>query len=121
MLSGRGNAGLCGSQSHPMSASLVKESTVRSWLIAVGLTALTTASAPAGAYGDGTADEMPPAEETVCEDAGLFGAAYGLCVAFCEANDCDLAPDATACERLRGNYAKITGETTLPCEAGQPD
>jgi hypothetical protein len=72
----------------------------------------------AHAYGDGTADGAPPAEETVCEDAGLLGAAYGLCVAFCEANDCDLAPDETACQRLRDNYAKITGETTLPCESG---
>jgi hypothetical protein len=38
------------------------------------------------AFGDGTPDGSPPAEETVCEDAGLMGAAFGLCVAFCEAN-----------------------------------
>jgi len=73
------------------------------------------------AYGDGTTDGAPPAEETICEDAGLLGAAYGLCVAFCEANDCDLTPDATACQRLRDNYAKITGETTLPCEGGNEE
>ena len=72
---------------------------------------------PVLAYGEGTDDGSTPAEETVCEDAGLFGAAYGLCVAFCEANDCDLTPDAVACERLRANYAKITGEQTLPCES----
>ena len=84
-------------------------------LLALPLAGMFAASAHA--YGDGTADQSPPAEETVCEDAGLLGAAYGLCVAFCEANDCELTPDATACQRLRANYAKITGEETLPCEA----
>ena len=83
----------------------------RAMLLALPLAA--ALAAPAHAQ---TGDEMTPAQETVCEDAGLLGAAYGLCVAFCEANDCDLTPDATACERLRANYAKITGEETLPCE-----
>ena len=85
----------------------------RAMLLALPLAAVLAASAHAQ-----TADGSTPAEETVCEDAGLLGAAYGLCVAFCEANDCDLTPDATACERLRANYAKITGEETLPCEDG---
>ena len=83
-----------------------------SMLMARPLAALLAGSALAQ-----TADGTTPAEETVCEDAGLLGAAYGLCVAFCEANDCELTPDATACQRLRANYAKITGEETLPCEA----
>ena len=78
--------------------------------------ALPFAALLAGSAMAQTADQTTPAEETVCEDAGLYGAAYGLCVAFCEANDCDLTPDAVACERLRANYAKITGEDTLPCE-----
>lgn len=77
------------------------------WMGAVGT---------AAAYGDGTEDGSPPAEEQVCEDAGLLGAAFGLCVAFCEANDCDVAPDSEACERLRANYSKITGELSFPCE-----
>jgi len=92
----------------------MEEMTMKSFLamlLALPLAALLAASARAQ-----TADGSPPAEETICEDAGLLGAAYGLCVAFCEANDCDLTPDATACERLRANYAKITGEETLPCE-----
>jgi hypothetical protein len=90
-----------------------------SFLLALPLAAVL--AEPVHAYGDGTPDESPPAEETVCEDAGLIGASYGLCIAFCEANDCDVAPDATACERLRANYAKLTGESQLPCEFEQPD
>jgi hypothetical protein len=46
------------------------------------------------------------------------GAAFGLCVAFCEANDCDTYPEGQACEVLRSKYAKITGEMFLPCEDG---
>ena len=80
--------------------------------------------ATAIAYGHGTPDKQPPAEEQVCENAGLFGAALGLCVAFCEANDCDSrldAPDDRACSTLRANYARITGELFLPCEgSGEP-
>lgn len=76
-------------------------------------------SAIANAYGDGTLDEQPPAEEQVCDDAGLFGSALGLCVAFCEANDCDAQldqPDDAACSMLREKYARATGEFFLPCE-----
>ena len=59
----------------------------------------------ANAYGDGTPDGSPPAEEQVCDTAGLFGAAYGLCIAFCEANDCDATdqPDNRSCSSLRKN------------------
>jgi hypothetical protein len=70
------------------------------------------------AFGDGTPDEAPPAEETVCEDAGLRGAAFGLCVAYCEANDCDTYGDSEACDRLWENYTKITGEQVFPCDDG---
>lgn len=72
------------------------------------------------AFGDGTPDESPPAEEQVCDDAGLLGSAFGLCVAFCEANDCDAKldqPDDRACSMLREKYARATGELFLPCEA----
>ena len=88
--------------------------------IAMGLTTLLVANG-ALAFGEGTPDESPPAEETVCEDAGLMGAAFGLCVAFCEANDCDLTPDAQACTVLRSNYAKITGDFAFPCESVEPN
>jgi hypothetical protein len=76
-------------------------------------------AATATAYGNGTPDEQPPAEEQVCEDAGLFGSALGLCVAFCEANDCDANVDGAddrACSSLRAKYARVTGELFLPCE-----
>ena len=81
-------------------------------------TGLLFAPGAALAFGDGTPDESPPAEEQVCDEAGLMGAAYGLCVAFCEANDCDLTPDSTACQKLRANYARATGELFFPCETG---
>ena len=93
----------------------MKKSTL---LAALGFAALLTVPGPSQAFGDGTPDEAPPAEETLCEEAGLLGAAFGLCVAFCEANDCDVFPDSHACDVLRNNYAKITGEVSLPCEDG---
>lgn len=81
--------------------------------------AVMIASTSANATGNGTPDNQPPAEEQVCDDAGLFGAAFGLCVAFCEANDCDAQldqPDDRACSMLREKYARATGELFLPCE-----
>ena len=85
-------------------------------LIAAGIL---IASNAAYAYGDGTPDGAPPAEEQVCEDAGLFGSAYGLCVAFCEANDCDAqVEDDRSCSRLRDKYFRTTGEPFFPCESG---
>jgi hypothetical protein len=86
----------------------------RSWLV-IGL--LLVAPAPV-ALAQGTPDGVTPAAEDAC--TGLMGAAFGLCVAYCEANDCDLNPDSQACDRLRGNYAKITGTDVLPCEVEEP-
>jgi hypothetical protein len=85
-----------------------------------GLAGLMLAPAAAFSYGDGTPDGSPPAEEAVCDEAGLIGAGYGLCIAFCEANDCDQFPNKKACEKLRANYARITGELAFPCEAPPP-
>ncbi len=86
------------------------------------MAAVAIASTPVGAlaYGDGTPDEQPPAEEPPCDAAGLRGAAYGLCIAYCEANDCEIQPDKVACDRLRENYAKLTGEDLFPCDGGGP-
>jgi hypothetical protein len=78
----------------------------------------------AHASGDGTPDGQPPAEEQVCESAGLFGSAFGLCVAFCEANDCDAQlgePDDRACSMLRAKYVRASGEFFFPCETGNED
>jgi hypothetical protein len=89
-------------------------------LAGFGLVALLLAPGTSFAFGDGTPDESPPAEEAVCEDAGLMGSALGLCVAFCEANDCDTDPKTPACEKLRANYARNTGELAFPCELVEP-
>ena len=68
------------------------------------------------AYGDGTPDQQPPAEEQICDPAaGLRGAAYGLCVAYCEANDCEIQPDQHACTVLLENFQRTTGESSVPC------
>jgi hypothetical protein len=68
------------------------------------------------AFGHGTPDAQPPAEETICNpDVGLRGPAYGLCVAYCEANDCELDPDQRACEVLLVNFHRVTGRTDVPC------
>ena len=87
--------------------------------------AMVIASNTAYAYGDGTPDEAPPAEEQACESAGLYGSAYGLCVAFCEANDCDAQldqPDDKACSALRKRYLRATEQLFFPCEiAGDPN
>ncbi|UCH79906.1 MAG: hypothetical protein JSW20_09125 [Nitrospiraceae bacterium] len=70
-----------------------------------------------------TPDEMTPSIETVCDDAGLFGAAWGLCNAYCEAMDCD--SDVTrasdkACDNIFDKIVTITGEVP-PCEDLCPD
>ena len=68
----------------------------------------------AGAFAQ-TPDGRTPAEESVCTDAGLTGAAFGLCNAYCEAQDCDVH-DRPSCERLRKNFAKHTGTRVFPCD-----
>lgn len=64
-----------------------------------------------------TPDGETPANEGVCESES--GAAYGLCVSYCEAMDCDgddpLASDE-ACESVARNFKKLSGEESLPCE-----
>ena len=89
---------------------------LRRTIAVFGFAGLVFGPGAALSFGDGTPDESPPAEEQVCDDAGLMGSALGLCVAFCEANDCDTNPDSKACEVLRGKYARITGELAFPCE-----
>jgi hypothetical protein len=63
-----------------------------------------------------TPDGKTPAEETVCDE--LRGVLYGLCVAYCEAMDCDhsdhLASDQ-ACERVLTNFMKHSPEAFPPC------
>ncbi len=61
-----------------------------------------------------TPDGETPAVESVCD--GYSGAAGGICVAFCEATDCDDDPNAAdaACDRLYDRFVDVTGEEP-PC------
>jgi hypothetical protein len=61
-----------------------------------------------------TPDGQTPAEERVCD--GLTGAAFGLCNAYCEAQDCDVH-SRPSCEQLRRNFARVTGTRLFPCDA----
>jgi len=60
-----------------------------------------------------------------CE--GLRGAEFGLCVAYCQGEECDINPDTAECEDLRTNNEKITGNLYFPCDiiacalCGDPD
>ncbi|MDP2316956.1 MAG: hypothetical protein Q8P41_28950 [Pseudomonadota bacterium] len=62
----------------------------------------------------GTPDGETPAVESVCDD--YSGAAGGICVAYCEATDCDADPNAseTACDRLYDRFVDLTGDEP-PC------
>jgi hypothetical protein len=89
---------------------------IGAWVAAGLLTLLATPAgiALAKGKGHGTPDGVPPADETVC--AGTKGRAHGLCVAYCEANDCELSPDTPECVVLRNNYTRLTGNSSLPCD-----
>lgn len=64
-----------------------------------------------------------PFENTVCDDQ--TGAAYGLCLAYCEAMECDLANDLNSetapnapfrtCNKVRNVFKRIAGDD-MPCE-----
>jgi len=93
---------------------MVRELRVSVVAVAMGL--LIGAPTLLHARGHGTPDSQPPAWESPCDDAGLRGAAYGLCIAYCEANDCEIQPEKYACAVLRANYLRYTGDDVLPCE-----
>lgn len=87
----------------------------RAWSAAALAGVLIIARAGAAAAQFGTPDGLPPVLEAVCD--GTTGKANGLCVAFCEAMDCDSAApqaNAAACNKVAARYTQITGET-LPC------
>lgn len=66
-----------------------------------------------------TPDGFTPSQETVCEDAGLTGALWGLCNAYCQAMDCDSdSPKASleACRKTAQKYAEKSSGAVLPCE-----
>jgi hypothetical protein len=74
---------------------------------------LTVALATAGALLAKTPDGQPPSKETPC--AGLSRSAFGICNAYCEAQDCDVHP-RPSCERLRANFKRATGQDRFPCD-----
>src|SRR4051794_21626353 len=82
--------------------------------LALGLIVPSLALASNSHHG-GTPDHTPPAKEHVCD--GLQDAAFGLCNAFCEAQDCDVSPKHS-CDELRRNWQRQTGLSTFPCENG---
>ena len=85
-------------------------------MLALIAASVLTAPGFAFAFGKGTPDEQPPAEERICDpNVGLRGPAYGLCVAYCEANDCELDAQQHACQVLLNNFYRATGRTDVPC------
>jgi len=61
-----------------------------------------------------------------CE--GLRGPEFGLCVAYCQGEECDINPDTAECEDLRTNNERINGSRYFPCDqliacalCGDPD
>ena len=60
-----------------------------------------------------TPDGTPPSQESVC--TGLSGKAFGLCNAYCEAQDCDVNPKSS-CETLRDIFEDLTGSPIFPCD-----
>jgi hypothetical protein len=76
-------------------------------------TATATAASTATGTPAGTATQTPSEGTNPC--AGLSEGAFGLCNAFCNAQDCPADPHPS-CEVLRRNFAKQTGSAVFPCE-----
>jgi hypothetical protein len=70
------------------------------------------------ALGGGTPDGIPPPGESVCD--GLEGRLWGLCVAYCEAQDCFETPGSEhpSCDVLRAKLQDLTGSELFPCDGG---
>jgi hypothetical protein len=90
---------------------------LKNWVLggAVGLLAALLYAPSALAYGDGTPDTEPPAEEIVCDDFG--GRIWGICVAYCEAQDCPVS-EHPSCTKLRNRFHDLSGSYLLPCDLG---
>jgi hypothetical protein len=52
---------------------------------------------------------------TSCTDAGLAGAALGLCQTYCEALDCDANALRAGCAQVSARFAAATGGALPPC------
>jgi hypothetical protein len=61
-------------------------------------------------------DFVPPSQESICNS--VSGAAFGLCISYCEAMDCDgeeAAASETACLTIRDRFVQLAG-SDVPCE-----
>jgi len=79
-------------------------------ILALAAIVLTLASGRALAQ---TPDGEIPAQAEDC--SGLSGAVFGLCTAYCEAQDCDVHP-RPSCAQLRVLFQQLTGSSTFPCD-----
>lgn len=80
--------------------------------------------------GKQTPDNLTPSMEDICDQDTITGASWGLCNAYCEAMDCELANDddpatepkasAVACDKVGGKYTQLMGEDP-PCETAPSD
>ncbi|MCA9651021.1 MAG: hypothetical protein H6712_24690 [Myxococcales bacterium] len=76
------------------------------------------------ARANGTPDFETPSAESICD--GYEGKAWGLCNAYCEAMDCELANDgdpstepnasAQACSQVASKFDQVSDGALLPCE-----
>lgn len=100
-----------------LTGTIKKLSILVAMLGSVLIAGLATMSAPAIA--SGTPDGTTPANEGVCDvlKGGTPGL-YGLCVAYCEAQDLDIVGDKeTPNNKILGNYRKKmqAGDPDMPC------
>ena len=84
---------------------------------AIGFLCLSAICFSVPTYAQGTADGQTPADETVCEDAVLGGSLKGLCIAYCEAMDCDAdaSADMAACNAAYDRFLQKSGGLEPPC------
>ena len=59
---------------------------------------------------------VPLAISQTSDCDGLEGDAYGLCIEYCQVEDCDVNPNTPACENLRKNNEQLTGSRYFPCD-----
>jgi hypothetical protein len=79
-----------------------------SFIVALGVAAGSTDSL----RGLKTPDGETPSVETICDM--YQGKAFGICNAYCEAQDCDTQPYKNSCIILHDKFVKITG-VEPPC------
>lgn len=95
----------------------MKHISIFSWIAACVLTALTTMNGNVIAQ---TPDGDTPANEGVCnalQAPGVSPGLYGLCVAYCEAQDLDAFDKAPPSNKILANYnkRKQASDPAMPC------